>query len=125
MSLGSRMNSPSETARKYASMQIQTASNSRVICMLHAKCISLIQKASEIQNDQSGRRLLLDRAQNILAELERVLVVDDDLSQGLFYLYDYCYCLLENSEKDSYRQAISILSLLRDTFNTLLRGSSQ
>jgi hypothetical protein len=31
------MNSLYNTARKYASMQIQTASNSRVICMLHEK----------------------------------------------------------------------------------------
>ena len=105
------MNSLYNTARKYASMQIQTASNSRVICMLHEKCVNLIQKV--VETDSPADRLLLDRAQNILAELERVLVIDDDLSQGLFYLYDYCYCLLEKDSKDEYRNAVSIMSLLR------------
>lgn len=101
-------------------MQLATAPKSRIICMLHARCVSLISAA--IDRDGAQRRKSLNHAQNILVELEHALKIDDEISQGLFYLYDYCYCLLENDDRSALISAVAIMTTLRDTFENLLKN---
>ena len=109
-----------DLTRLYEQMQIRTASAPRRICILHEKSVYLIQQA--LGADGEIQRSLLNRAQNILATLERSLIVDDKVSEGLFCLYDYCYCNLESTEIDKLTAAIAILSQLRDTFHYLYKN---
>jgi flagellin-specific chaperone FliS len=64
-------------------------------------------------------QLSINQAQNIIAQLERSLKVDDQLSRSLYLLYDYCYCQLEKDRVDEWRKALLIMSNLRDTFDQL------
>jgi hypothetical protein len=48
------------------------------------------------------------------------LRVTDEVSQGLMYLYDYCYALLDHDDHLSWENAISILFPLKTTFQQLL-----
>lgn len=109
-----------QAARHYAKCQVQTASHPKRICMLHARCVELITMAVE-EESAVKRRLLLDRAQNILSQLLAVLRVDDAVSKGLLYLYDYCYVLLGRGEQPDCAQAQQIILVLRDTFQQLLK----
>jgi flagellar biosynthetic protein FliS len=104
-------------AKIYERTRISTSSNPRIIYMLHCKCVQLIQQSLE---DVEHRTMLI-RAQNIIAELEHALIIEDELSQGLFYIYDYCYCLLETDNLLHKQHAISTLCILRDTFGQLLK----
>lgn len=115
------MTNISQMSTKYVSMQIKTAPNPANICMLHTKCVHFIKLA--IASDQTPNRLLIIKAQNIIAELERALTVDDDLSQSLFYIYDYCYTLLDTTDYGKINNALTLLTLLRDTFTELSKPS--
>ena len=106
-------------AKIYEQTRIRTSSNPRIIYLLHNKCVQLVQLARSADNNQ--KRELLVRAQNILAELEHALVIDDELSQGLFYIYDYCYSQLETEDSSGIELTIPLMSLLRDTFSQLLQ----
>ena len=110
---------PSQMSKIYSSMQISTSSNPANICMLHTKCTYFLKQALQQQNPEQNR-LLLDKVQNIIAELEHSLIVEDSLSRGLFYIYDYCYSLLESTDTEAIENALSLLSVLRDTFDELL-----
>ena len=112
--------SSAEAARHYAQLQIKTASHPKRICMLHARCAELTLVA-EAEETMEKRRLVLDKAQNILAQLQAVLQVDDTVSRSLFYLYDYCYVLLGRGEASDCAQARHIIVILRDTFEQLFR----
>jgi flagellar biosynthetic protein FliS len=112
--------SSAEAARHYAQFQIQTASHPKRICMLHARCVELAAMAEE-EDAPAKRRMLLDKAQNILFQLQAVLQTDDTVSKSLYYLYDYCYVLLGRGETAACVQARQILTELRDTFEQLLR----
>lgn len=100
-------------------MQIHTASNPANICMLHTRCTYFLKQALII--NQPHYRLFLDKAQNIIAELEHALIVEDNLSRSLFYIYDYCYILLENNDPEKIRNALFLITLLRDTFTELTK----
>ncbi len=113
------MVSPTQMSKIYSNMQICTSSNPANICMLHTKCTYFLKQALQKQNPQQ-KRLLLDKVQNIIAELEHSLIVEDSLSQSLFYLYDYCYSLLENTNTEAIGNTLSLLLVLRDTFYELL-----
>ena len=90
--------------------------------MIHAKCVHCIRQAQGMPpSEEVHRKNLLTHAQNLLAELEGSLKVTDEVSKGLFYLYDYCYCLLDTEVPEDHALALKILSTLRDTFAALLK----
>ena len=107
-----------DIAEYYATVQIQTASKPRVICMLHEKCVQFISAALDSPPE---RHVFIIKSQNILAQLERSLIRDDSISQSLFYLYDYCFVLLYRGTDDDLTNAGEILAVLRDTFAVLSR----
>jgi flagellar biosynthetic protein FliS len=103
-----------EVSRYYADWQVRTASQPRAICMLHERCIALVAAAGRHGAD---RRPLLDKAQNILAQLESALRLDegDRLTQSLFYLYDYAYLLLERGADEDREDVMEIMRPLRNS----------
>jgi flagellar biosynthetic protein FliS len=111
------MSTKDKHIQDYTRIQVQTATHARVICMLHEKCEQLIRLA--ISSDDRDRRLQLDHAQNIIAQLERSLVDGDQVSRSLYLLYDYCYCSLEGGDASSFRKALQVIVSLRDTFSLL------
>jgi flagellin-specific chaperone FliS len=108
-----------DIARQYSKTRLMTATHPQIISLIHANCVTLIKQSA--MADPVHRRNLIIHAQNLLAELEGSLNVTDELSRGLFYLYDYCYCLLETEVHADHNLALSVLSLLRDTFGFLLK----
>ena len=109
-----------EIASYYSRMEIETSASPRIIWILHAKSVQILRQARATP-DLIKQRNQLNVVQNILAQLETSLKVNDELSQGLFYLYDYCYCLLETEEENKHAIALNILTMFRDTFRILLR----
>ncbi len=107
-----------EVAKHYILMQIETASRQKQLTMLHEKCVQLMHAA--IIASREDRRMILNRAQNILAQFQASLRVEDAVSQGLFYIYDYAYILLEKGGINECRKAIQVMSVIRDTFRELL-----
>lgn len=105
-------------ATHYRQMQIGTASHSKAICMLHQRCMQLIELGRRNPGEQ---RENLDKAQNILAQLQRVLDKNDEVSESLFLLYDYCYALLERGAPNECRNALTIIRHLTFTFRALSR----
>lgn len=109
-----------DKSKYYAKMQIDTSAKPRLICMLHEKCVQLIRQ--HLDGTHGNSLALLVNAQNILAQLERSLKQTDDVSEGLFYLYDYCYCQIEKSDTASLNAALKIMISIRDTFEQLGKG---
>ena len=105
-------------AKHYGQMQVQTASHRKSVWMLHHRCVQFIESALD---DPVERRANLDRAQNIIAQFQAVLNIDDRTSESLFLLYDYCYVLLERGAGEDCRNAGQIIKYLADTFQLLLR----
>ena len=106
-------------AKRYAFMQIQTANKVKAVCMLHDKCVQFISAALDIPQERTG---LIIKSQNILSQLQMSLVRDDKVSQSLFYLYDYCYVLLERTSDEDLNNAGDVLAVLRDTFRALAKN---
>jgi flagellar biosynthetic protein FliS len=109
-----------DRTKLYAQVQIDTSTQPRLICMLHEKCVQLIRH--HIDTDSPHQTSDSVQAQNILAQLERSLKQDDEVADGLFFLYDYCYCQLEKADKQSSTSAMSIMSGIRDTFEQLSKN---
>jgi flagellar biosynthetic protein FliS len=107
-----------DVADYYAAIQIQTASKRRAVCMLHDRCVQFISAAIDKQDE---RRVLRIKAQNILSQLQMSLIMNDQVSESLFLLYDYCYVLLERGTVEDLTNAGKVLSVLRDTFKYLAR----
>lgn len=105
-------------ARIYQRMQIETAPRGKLIVMLHEKSITLSKEAVS----QAGieRRTTLDTAQNILVLLQRSLRIEDEVSQSLFYIYDYVYALLEKGGNEECRKAIQVMTVISDAFREVL-----
>lgn len=97
--------------------QLETASHQRLICMLHEQCAFLLRQA--IGADASLRRPLLDRVQNITVLLQRALKNTDATARGLYYLYDYCYCICEQTGATGLTHALAVIEGLRQTFDRL------
>jgi flagellin-specific chaperone FliS len=110
-----------EIADRYSATQISTAPKSRALYMLHEKCVQFCLMAVETAG-RTEKDALLDKAQNILSQLQASLMVTDAVSEGLFFLYDYSYLLLEQRGAEDIVSAIDVLKILRDTFNQLLRA---
>ena len=109
--------SPPEIARHYAHMNIVTSAMPRVIYLLHERCLLLIQKSLHSEQPQ---RQYLDKAQNIIVELERALKIEDSIAESMFYLYDYCYVRLDSMDSSEHEHALAIMKDLRNTFYSLL-----
>jgi flagellin-specific chaperone FliS len=107
-----------DIARHYSRMQILTASRPKAVCMLHEKVVSLLHRA---RGDPEQRRYLLDRAQNILVQLQAAVRDDDSVAHSLFLLYDYCYALLERGDPPGCENAEQIMTMLGTTFLYLMR----
>lgn len=107
-----------EGVHTYLQMQLTGIPPEKRICIVHDQCTVFMRQALEREDLQ--RRPLLDKTQNLLVVLERALNVDDPTSKSLFYLYDYCYCLLEEQGNAAISKALSIITQLQSTFNELL-----
>jgi len=110
---------PTDIASHYTKIQIETASRPKQISMLHNKCVGLIKLARK-EKESPQKRVLLDKAQNILVQFQSALRMEDELSNSLYYLYDYSYLLLEHGSEENCRIAIDIMAVLQETFNKLL-----
>ena len=104
---------------RYTELQIETASQRRLICILHEQCV--LQLRNALREERSVRRPFLDKSQNILVILQRALQLDDATSRGLYHLYDYCYCRLESNETAEIRNALRVLEVLSGTFGHLMK----
>ena len=91
----------------YNRMSVMTAPSGKRITMLHDRCVELISFA--LKADKSDRRHNLNKAQNILAQLQAALKSRDEVGQSLFHLYDYSFVLLE---KGSIRDCIHVREVL-------------
>ncbi|MBN1760134.1 MAG: flagellar protein FliS [Chitinispirillaceae bacterium] len=100
----------------YSRMRIETASHSRVVCMLHDRCALQLRQAKQFPDE---RRAMLDKTQNILVLLQHALKQTDATSRSLYHLYDYCYCLLESGSDREIANAYTLLNTVRQTFNYL------
>jgi flagellin-specific chaperone FliS len=98
-------------------MQIETASQPRLICILHDQCA--LQLRHVLSGELKDHRTLLDKSQNILVLLQRSLKQTDATSRSLFHLYDYCYCMLEKDDPDAIEKTLGIINTLRLTFKQL------
>jgi len=108
-------------ARHYSTMQIETASKSKAVYMLHQRCLMLLLKAQSGATENARYRT---KVQNILAQLQRSLVISDSVSRGLYYLYDYCYVCLQRNESADIGNVQAIMGVLHDAFRVLLRRPS-
>lgn len=109
--------SPQEVAGYYKRLKVETAPLPKKVVMLHDRCVELMRMASH-EGDE-GRRELLNNAQNIVSQLQSALRLRDDIARGLFYLYDYCYAMLEGGSAPELSNALGIMTTLRDTFREL------
>ncbi len=108
----------SDVAEVYSKTQIETASKGKAICMLHERCMFFLAKTRVLAHEKP---VLLIKAQNILSQLQYSLRVQDSISQGLFYLYDYCHHCLERGDDADIANAIEIVGVLRKTFGDLIK----
>ena len=111
------MTSAPELAKLYTQTKITTANHARVITLLHHRCVQLIQLSLQ---SSLPKRKHLNAAQNILAQFERSLDMKNELSKTFYLLYDYCYCQLESDLADNHRNALTIVTKIRDAFDVLL-----
>jgi flagellin-specific chaperone FliS len=107
-----------EIASYYSRMQIITASKARSLCMLHEKVLFYCIK---LRNDPRLFAELAPRIQNILAQLQMSLKVTDRISEGLFYLYDYCYVLLNRPQNEDVVKVFDVMLILFDAFSRVAR----
>lgn len=108
----------SDVAGYYAKVQIETASKKKAVYMLHERSIFFCVKARETPGE---KKFYCAKAQNILSQLQASLKISDSISQGIFYLYDYCYILLGRGNDIDISNAIEILNILNSAFYRLLR----
>jgi flagellar biosynthetic protein FliS len=108
----------SDIAEYYTKVQIETASKNKAIYMLHERCMFFVLKA---QSAPDNKMFYCAKAQNILSQLQTSLQIDDSISQGIFYLYDYCYVILGRGNDSDLANALEILNILSSAFRRLLR----
>ena len=108
-----------QAAVRYNDIQISTAAKPKAVLMLHDACIKNILAAN---HEPDTKREMLNKAQNIITELQSALVISDSVSQSIFYLYDYCYTLLENGSELECVNAYEVLSILRTSFWQVFRS---
>jgi flagellin-specific chaperone FliS len=105
-------------AEYYFKMHVETASHRKAIYLLHERCVFCLMKCLFVSHKKSDAFI---GVQNILSHLQWSLTLNDTISKGLFYLYDYCsHCLSRGNDRDI-ASALEILTILRDTFKKLLK----
>ena len=108
-------------SQHYKSVSVESAGHAKRVCMLHDKFLEFVNMA---QGDSSSRRrYLLDRAQNILAQLMASTVKDDNLGKSLFYLYQYAYARLERGTLDDCDNTISAIRPISKALSARLSGA--
>jgi flagellin-specific chaperone FliS len=107
----------STTARLYEDQQIKTSSLKGLICFMHDQTLALIKKGIE-----DGSRRDIEKAQNLIFQLELAVNKDEDASKVLADLYTYCYYLLEKTDPQSVLAAKKILETLAGAFNQLAKS---
>jgi len=103
-----------KTAQRYDEMQVQTSGLKSLVCLMHRKTLSLIRKGVE-----EGSRRDIEKAQNLIFQLELALDRNEKTSELLAELYAYCYYLLESGNTKSIMVARKILETLSGAFGTL------
>ena len=111
-----------EISRHYLRMQVETAPRSKQLVMLHERCVLLAKESMALSGPQ--RRSTLNTAQNIIALLQRSLRINDEVSQSLFYVYDYAYSLLETGGNEECRNMIRVFGVISDAFRGVFEGKS-
>jgi len=106
----------SRAASRYGSMQILTSPLRWLICFMHRKALALIKHGIE-----EGCRRDLEKAQNLIFQLELALDKTDENSKVLAELYACCYYLLEGTEPQNVIAARKIIESLDDTFSQLAK----
>lgn len=107
---------PTDDVAKYDSMRINTTSLKGLVCLLHDRTLMLIRRGLE-----DGDRRDIERAQNLIFQLELAVDREEDASQVLADLYAYCYYLLERPDTQSVTVARKILETLSEAFNGLAK----
>ena len=106
----------SKAASRYGNMQILTSPLKWLICYMHRKALALIKNGIE-----EGCRRDLEKAQNLIFQLELALDKTDENSKTLAELYACCYYLLEEAEPQNIIAARKILEILDEAFCKLVR----
>jgi len=101
-----------QTARKYEDQKVRTTSLKGLICFLHDQTLAFIKKGIE-----EGSRREIEKAQNLIFQLELAVNRDEDASKVLADLYTYCYYLLEKTDPHGIIVARRIIETLADAFN--------
>jgi Flagellin-specific chaperone FliS len=107
-----------DVAEYYTKIQIETASKKKAVYMLHERCIFFLLKAQAVPDK---KKFYCAKAQNILSQLQASLKISDSISQGIFYLYDYCYVILGRGNDSDLANALEIINILNSAFHSLLR----
>jgi flagellin-specific chaperone FliS len=106
----------SKTARHYENIRVKTTSLKGLICYMHGQTLALLKKGIE----EGGKRDI-ERAQNLIFQLELAVNKNEDASKMLADLYAYCYYLLEKNDPQNIIVAKKILETLSDAFHQLLK----
>ena len=109
----------SRDTREYDNIRIRTTSLKGLVCYMHGKTLALIKKGME-----EGSRRDIEKAQNLIFQLELAVNKNEDASKVLADLYAYCYYLLERTDPHSVVVAKKIIETLAGTFNRLSKAKT-
>ena len=101
----------------YDRMRVRTTSRKGLVCYMHEQALVFIKKGAE----GIGNRREIEKAQNLIFQLELALNKDEDASRILADLYAYCYYLLEKTDTQSLVTAKKILETIAGAFNMLAK----
>ncbi len=120
----------------YNKMQVETSSEKKQLVLLHEKIATQIDRALNNDTQFAQKRLKLNKAQNILSQLQIALKTDDMLDtipetdeeidpedgliNSLFHLYEYLYSKLESQNSEDWSDGLEIAQSLCETFRELL-----
>lgn len=123
-------------ANYYNKMQVETASDQKQLVLLHEKVVSNIDRALHNDTEFAHQRLKLNKAQNILSQLQIALKTEhipevlpedeeeippqDSMINSLFHLYEYLYNKLESQDTTDWEDGLEIARTLCETFKELL-----
>ncbi|MCL2184191.1 MAG: flagellar protein FliS [Chitinispirillia bacterium] len=105
-----------QRARQYENQKVRTTSFRGLICFMHDQALLFIIKGIE-----DGSRRELEKAQNLIFQLELAVNKSEDASIVLADLYTYCYYLLEQTDPQSILTAKKVMETLAATFNQLAK----
>ncbi|MDR0330806.1 MAG: flagellar protein FliS [Chitinispirillales bacterium] len=107
---------PTDTVAQYDVTRIRTTSLKGLVCLLHDRTLSFIKKGLE-----EGNRREIEKAQNLIFQLELAVNKNEDASTVLADLYAYCYYLLEKTDTQSVIVARKIIETLSEAFGQLAK----